>query len=163
MQNLLHCRKLIGLTLVITIFGLNFGQNTARAAMVTTECIIDKASEPLSDRGRIKAFLARADAMAHLQAYGISPEEALSRVDSLTDSEITTLAGRMDQATAVAGGYEMGGGALWIVGLLMYTIVFLIVFYFSRAKMKEDLEKSSTVETEEKTETTPVEEKEKTE
>ena len=163
MRKIYQYRKIIGLTVVSFMFFLNFPPPPAHAVMIDTEYALEQESAMFSERGRVKAFLARADAMAHLQAYGISYEEAINRVNSLTDREITSLAGRMDQATAMAGGYEMGNGLLWIIGLLMYTIVFLIVFYFSRAKMKEDLEKSSTAETEEKTEASNIEEEVKPE
>ena len=131
--------------------------------MITTEEALVQLTEPLSDRERVKAMFARADVIAQLQAYGISYEEAQARVDSLTDREIAVIAGNLDQLASKAGGYEMGSGALWVVGLLMYVIVFLIVFYFSRAKMKEDLEKSPTAETEEQTESSNIEEEEKPE
>ena len=163
MQKIFHYRKFIGLAVVIFMIFLSVSTPPSQAVMIATEYALDQESAMLSERRQVKAFLERADVIAQLQAYGISYEEALSRIDSLSDREIATLAGRMDQATAMAGGYEMGSGSLWIIGLLMYTIVFLIVFYFSRAKMKEDLAKSSTVETEEKTESQTNEEEEKSE
>jgi hypothetical protein len=163
MQKIYPYSKIIGLTVLTFMFFLNFPPPPAHAVMIATEYALDQDSAMLSERRQVKAFLKRADVIAQLQAYGISYGEALSRIDSLSDREIATLAGRMDQATAMAGGYEMGSGSLWIIGLLMYTIIFLIVFYFSRAKMKEDLAKSSTVETEEKTESQTNEEEEKPE
>ena len=163
MRKIYQYRKFISLTVVSFMVLLNFPQPPTHAVMIATEYALDQESQSLSERGRVKAVLEHADVMAQLQAHGIGYEEALSRIDSLSDREIATLAGRMDQATGMAGGYETGSGSLWIIGLLMYTIVFLIVFYFSRTKMKEDLQKPSSAETEEQTEAAPVEEKEKTE
>ncbi len=156
-------KKFICLAVVISMFFLNLPTPPARAVMITTEEALVQRTEPLSDRERVKAMLARADVIAQLQAYGISCGEAQARVDSLTDRELAVIADKMDRLASKAGGYEMGSGALWIVGLLMYTIVFLIVFYFSRAKMKEDLEKSSTAETEEKIESSTIEKEQKAE
>ena len=163
MKKIFQHRKYICLIAVITVFFMNLPAPPARAVMITTEEALVQRTEPQSDRERVKAILARADVIAQLQAYGISYGEAQARVDSLTDKEIAVIAGKMDQLASKAGGYEMGSGALWIVGLLMYTIVFFIVFYFSRVKMKEDLEKSSTAETEEKTESSTMEKEEKSE
>ena len=152
MKKIFRYRKVIGLTVVISLFLLNFPLSPSLAVMISTDSAIDQNSEPFYDRVRVKAFLARTDVLAHLQAYGISYGEALSRVDSLTDREIVAIAGKMDQYTAFAGSYEMDGSPMAIIGLLLYTIFFIIVFYFSRSKVKEELQQPSTVETEEKPE-----------
>jgi hypothetical protein len=149
MQNIFRYRKFIGLTVVISIFLLNFPVSPARAVMITTEYAVDQDSDQLSDRTRVKAFLGKTDVMAQLQTYGISHAEALSRVDSLTDREIAALAGKMDQNASMAGGYEFDGSLLAIVGLLLYTILFFIVFYYSRAIANEEESQSSTGEKEE--------------
>jgi uncharacterized membrane protein len=101
--------------------------------------------------------------MAQLQAYGISPEEAMSRVDSLTDKEIAAIAGRMDQHFSMAGGYEVGGNGLWLIGLLLFTLFFAIVFYFSRANAEKELTEAKSAETEEKEQSTAGEKEEKPE
>jgi len=163
MQKIFRYRKYIGLTVMISIFLLNFPLSPARAVMITTEYTVAQDADQLSDRARVRAFLGRADVMAQLQVYGISPEEAMPRVDSLTDKEIAALAGRMDQVASMAGGYEMGSGGLWIIGLLLYTIIFFIVFYFSRANIEEEQAEAATTETEEKSESSTIEQEEKPE
>ena len=139
MQKIFRYRKFIGLTVSISIFLLNFPLSPARAAMIPTVYAIHQDSEQLTDRARVKAFLGRADVLAQMQAYGISHEEALSRIDSLTDREIASLAGKMDQIPEIAGGYnEFDGSLLAIIGLALYTIFFAIVYYFSRTMEKEE-------------------------
>ena len=139
MQKICRYRKLIGLTVSISIFLLNFPLSPVRAAMITTEYVIHQDSEQLADRARVRAFLGRADVLAQMQAYGISHEEALSRVDSLTDREIASIAGKMDQIPEVAGGYyEMDGSLLAIIGLTIYAIFMAIAIYFSRTMEKEE-------------------------
>ena len=102
--------------------------------------------------------------MAQLQAYGISPEEALSRVDSLTDIEIASIAAKLDQIPAGAGGnYTLDGSVLAIIGLLLYAIVFAIVFYFSRAEAKEEKSQSPTTDREEKPQSSTIETEQKAE
>ncbi len=164
MQKIFRYRKFIGITVLISIFLLNFPLSPARAVMITTEYAIHQDSEQLSDRARLRAFLGRADVMAQMQAYGISHEEALSRVDSLTDREIASIAGRMDQIPVGAGGtYEFDGSLLAIIGLLLYTIVFAIVFYFSRTMEPEEQPQSSTSENEEKPQSSSNDKEEKSE
>ena len=139
MQMIFRYRKFIGLTVSISLFLLNFPLSPARAVMITTEYAIDRNSDRFTDRARVRAFLGRADVLAQLQAYGISHEEALSRIDSLTDREIASLAGKMDQIPEIAGGYnEFDGSLLAIVGLALYAIFMAIAIYFSRTMEKED-------------------------
>ena len=104
--------------------------------MITTEYILHQDSEQISDRARVKAFLGRTDVMAQLQAYGISHQEALSRVDSLTASEITSIAGKIDQLPV--GAYSLDGGILAFIGMALYAIFAAIVIYFSSASENEE-------------------------
>ena len=129
MQKIFRYRKLTFLIIVISIFLLKFPLSPARAVMITTEHVIHQDSKHLSDRARLIAFLERADVMAQMQAYGISHKEALSRVDSLTDSEISMLASKLDQMPA--GAYSLDGGLLVILGMALYAIFAVIVIYFS--------------------------------
>jgi hypothetical protein len=106
--------------------------------MITTEYVIQQDSEQLSDRSRVRAFLGRADMMAQMQAYGISHEEALSRADSLTDSEIASIAGKMDQIPVGAGGtYSLDGSLLSFIGMALFAIFAAILLYFSFTIEKE--------------------------
>ena len=139
MQKLFQHRKGIGLATLISTSLLFFPQFPARAVMITTECVIHQDSEKLSARTRVKAFLGRADVMAQMQAYGISSTEALFRVESLTDSEISSIADKMDQLPAGAGGtYTLNGSLLMFIGMALYAIVAAIVIYFSFNQDKEE-------------------------
>ena len=139
MRKLLRYRKFIGFTTLISIFLLNCALPTAQAVMIATENILHQDSEQLTDRERVRAFLGRADVMAQMQAYGISYEEALSRVDSLTDSEIASIAGMMDQIPAGAGGaYSADGSLISFIGIALYAIFAAIVLYFAFTDEKEE-------------------------
>jgi len=138
MQKIFQYRKAIGLFVLISTFLLCFPQSPARAVMITTEYIIHQDSKQLSARARVKAFLRRTDVTAQMQAYGIHPEEALSRVDSLTDSEIASIAGRMDQIPAGAGStYSADGSLLSFIGMALFAIVAAILIWFSFTGEKE--------------------------
>ena len=139
MQNIFQYRKFIGLTVSITIFLLNLPLCPAQAAMIGTESVLRPNSERISDRDRVRAFLRRAEVMAQMQAYGISHVEALARIDNLTDREIASIAGQLDQMPEVAGGYyEMDGSLLAIIGLTIYAIFMALAIYFSRTMETEN-------------------------
>ena len=139
MLKIFRYRKIIGFTTLISIFLLNCPLSPARAVMITTEYVIHQDCEKLSDRARARAFLGRTDVMAQMQAYGISYEEALSRADSLTDSEIASIAGMMDQIPVGAGGtYSADGSLLSFIGMALYAIFAAIVLYFSLTTEKEE-------------------------
>jgi hypothetical protein len=100
--------------------------------MIKTQYVIDQNPEQLSARARVSAFLERADVMAQMKAYGISPTEALARVNSLTDCEIASIAGKMDRIPEEAGGtYTLGGSLLMFIGMALYAIIAAILIYFS--------------------------------
>ena len=128
MQNLYRCRKYIGLTVLISTIFLYIAVSPSRAVMISTE----NAIHGVCDRESVKAFLERADVIAQMQAHGVNPAEARARVDSLTDSEIDAIAGKMDQIPAGAGG-SGSGGMLSLLGLALYAIIAAIVLYFAFA------------------------------
>ena len=141
MQKIFRYRKLTVSTIIMSIFLLNFPLSPARSDMIATEYFIHQNTEQLSDRSRLKALFGRADVMAQIQAYGISHKEALSIVDSLTDGEISLIAGKLDEMPA--GAYSLDGGLLVVLGMALYAIFAAIVIYFSSAD--EQKEKQSQI------------------
>jgi hypothetical protein len=139
MKKIFRHRKSIGLVMLFSTFFLYFPVSPARAVMIDAQFAINQDSKQLPARGRVRAFIGRADVMAQMQAYGISPTEALSRVDSLTDCEITSIAGKMDRMPAGAGGtYTLDGSLLMFIGMALYAIIAAIVIYFSFNQEKEE-------------------------
>ena len=138
MKKIFRYRKSVGLIMLISMFMLYFPPSPARAVMINTQYVIHPDSEQLSARARVKAFLGRADVIAQMQAYGISPAEALCRVDSLTDREIASIADKMDRIPTSAGGnYTMDGSLLMFIGMAIFAIIAAIVIYFSSNSDKE--------------------------
>ncbi len=136
MHKIFRYRKFIGFAMLISTSLLNFPLSSARAVMISTEYVIHQDSDQLSDRARVRAFLKRTDVMAQIQAFGIDYEEAQSRVDSLTDSEIASIAGKLDRLPV--GAYSLDGGILTIIGMALYAIVAAIVIYFSSTPENEE-------------------------
>jgi hypothetical protein len=69
-----------------------------------------------ANRDKVTAFLARADIRSALQAQGVSGDAATERVKAMSDSEVSQLASRVDQAPA--------GG---ILGLIFTVFIVLLI------------------------------------
>ena len=139
MKKIFRYRISVGVIMLFSTFLLYFPPLPARAVMINTQYVIHQASEQPPARARVRAFLGRADVMAQMQEFGISPTEALSRVDSLTDSEIASIAGKMDRIPAGAEGtYTLDGSLLMFISMAIYAIIAAIVIYFSSNSVKEE-------------------------
>ena len=93
----------------------------ANAGVIATE---DAAVgvEALSERERIKALVARPEVAKQLQALGVPPENAQSRVDAMTDAEVRTLAGRLD-ALPAAGAFTDWQWVMIILGVIIIALL----------------------------------------
>jgi hypothetical protein len=103
------------------------------AAMVSTEATIDKITAQ-DARDHLKTLISRNDIKNALISQGINPDEAKVRVDSLSDSEVIEVAGKIEQLPAGGGVFGALIGAALIVFLVLlltdilgYTDVFPFV------------------------------------
>ncbi|HWN05571.1 MAG TPA: PA2779 family protein [Steroidobacteraceae bacterium] len=69
-------------------------------------------------RALIDATLARADVRAELAGMGVDPGAIEGRLDALSEAEIATLAGQIEQAPA-------GGDALAVIGIVFVVLIIL--------------------------------------
>jgi hypothetical protein len=63
--------------------------------MIPTESAAQSQVE--TDRQRILDLLNRQEVIDELEKYGIPKEEAAVRINSLTDEEVTEIAGKLDE------------------------------------------------------------------
>lgn len=97
----------------ITLAGLPL---SAQAAIVSTEqAMVTPAGD--ANRERVSAFFARDDVRSSLQAQGVSADDAVARVQAMSDAEVAQLADRVDLAPA-------GGD---VVGILFSVFLILLV------------------------------------
>ena len=89
-----------------------------QAKMVTTDQVLEHA-DPGSDQKRVESFILREDVQRQLVLLGINPEEAASRVASLSNGEIQQIAGRLDELPAGEGGVGAVVGAILIIFLVL--------------------------------------------
>jgi len=76
---------------------------TIQAKMVSTQTMIEKKT--IDDkRSHILKIITRTDVQKIMKGYGISPSEAQSRINSLTDQEVLSLSKNINNMPVGAGG-----------------------------------------------------------
>ena len=93
----------------------------AGAALIETDTLVS-AQEVDASRARLAALLAREDVGAALQGHGVSAQEVLNRVNSLTDQEVMKLAQSID---ALPVGADGGVGS--VISALLFIFVVLLI------------------------------------
>ncbi len=110
--------KPVGFLLAIFMFMLSGPCQSALAAMIGTESVID-SERAHNAREYLKTFLAREDVKSALVSQGIDPQEAQNRIDSLTEEEARFVADQLDQMPA--------GGGFFTTLLIVVFLVFVIL------------------------------------
>jgi hypothetical protein len=110
--------KPIGFLLAIFMFMLSGPFQSAMAAMIETEAVVD-SERAHNAREHLKTFLAREDVKSTLVSQGIDPREAQNRIDSLTEEEARFVADQLDQMPA--------GGDFFTALLIVVFLVFVIL------------------------------------
>lgn len=95
---------------------LSMHMPAAQAALIGTDTVV-RAEQAQQDRARLEQLLNREDVKQQLLAQGVDAADAKARVDALSDSEVQTLAQRIDQLPA-------GGDAL---GAIVFVFVLLLI------------------------------------
>jgi hypothetical protein len=96
----------------------------AQAGMIATDQALSAAQQRAA-QSTVGAFIARDDVAAQLQRLGLSPQAAKARVAALSDAEVASLAGRIDELPA-------GGGALQVL-----VVLWLLIYFFVLAPASE--------------------------
>lgn len=118
MKNVRMFLKPVGLFLAVFMFLISGPCQSAMAAMIETESVID-TDRAQNAREYLKSLLAREDVKSALVSQGIDPLEAENRLNSLTDEEAARVA---DQLQALPA-----GGGFMTTFLIVAAIVFLVL------------------------------------
>jgi len=102
-------RRLIACLLIVTV--------PAQAGLVSTASVSAEGS-----RERVAQFLERVDVARQIEAMGASPQDVKTRVAALSDAEVASLAGRIDNLPA---GGDAGVGA--VLGLILVVFIILLL------------------------------------
>jgi hypothetical protein len=89
------------------------------AAMIGTESVLN-VDRDQSPRDYLNTLLARKDIQAALVSRGIDPQEAQTRIDSLSDAEVNDIVNKLDQLPA--GGIL---GTILIISFLVFVILLI--------------------------------------
>ena len=135
MHLLRKMRKSVAMLVIIALSTFSIISTPAHAAMISTAEIL-KQNQNNNSRDRLHMFFNRSEVQKHLVAWGVNPEEAKARVDSLTDQEIKEMRVRIDKLPA--GGDALGtivGAALLIFLVLLLTDIlgFTDIFPFVKS------------------------------
>lgn len=104
---------------------------SAQAALITSEQALATTAGD-ANRDRVTAFFSRDDVRQQLQAQGVSADDAMARVQAMSDAEVAQLANRVDQAPA--GGDVVGIlFSVFLILLVTDILGFTKVFPFTRA------------------------------
>lgn len=125
MTRLLRFGRAIALTMTFVMLLSSLPLGVAQAALITTDRVIgDQAGgdDAQHERRRVDAFLERQDVRDQMVALGVDPEEARTRVASLSDHEIRQIAGQIDRLPAGQGVLvALVGAAVFIFLVLLIT------------------------------------------
>jgi hypothetical protein len=90
----------------------------AQAALVGTLQAVEASGTRAQDLAVVNSALAREQVRGQMAAMGVDPAVVDARVARLTDSELRSLAERMEQMPA-------GGDALAIIGIVFVVLIIL--------------------------------------
>jgi hypothetical protein len=123
-------KRLTATVLIVSTAALGM-PTLASAAMVSSADAF--ATQTQTDaRAKVNAVLAREDVRSEMAQRGLSVEQAQERVKAMTDDEVASLSGRIDQAPA--GGDVLGILFTVFIVLLVTDIMGLTkVFPFTRS------------------------------
>ena len=118
MEKLRRLTKPVSHLVVFGLLALTLHLPAANASMIGTEAVVN-AAQVQQHRERLHNALNRDDVQAQLIARGVDPSQVQARVDSLTDQEVQSLSGKIDQLPA--GGDSFLGALVFIFIVLLIT------------------------------------------
>lgn len=133
MESFKQLQKIMALPLIVMLVLSTFTATTVQAKMVGTDTVIAEESAS-ADRAKLIEFIQRDDVRAEMESLGVDPEEAMSRVQSLSDAEVQQVAGQLETMPAgEALGAIVGAIVLVFLVLLLTDLLCLTnVFDFTR-------------------------------
>lgn len=110
--------RFMSLLLIFSFVLLDFSVQSAWARMIDTSTVIAVQQES-AQRERVAAFLGRDDVQQILVQHGVNAVEAQQRVASLSDVELSRIAGQIDQLPAGGDGVGAVVGAVVLIFLVL--------------------------------------------
>ena len=123
MEKLRRLAKPVSHLVVLGLLALSLHFPAAQARMISTEAVVN-AAQVQQNRERLRNAINRDDVKAELLARGVDPAQVQARVDSLTDQELQSLSGKIDQLPA-------GGDALDLLVLIFIVLLITDILGFT--------------------------------
>ncbi len=120
MSNLREFGRWIATPLVLVMFLSVAPLPVANAAMISTDDVIGTVTADV-DRARVASLLARDDVRAQMEALGVDPNMAATRVAGLSDSEVQQIVDQLDELPA---GQDAASA---IIGAVFAILVILLI------------------------------------
>lgn len=121
--------QLIALPLAALLFVNSLYMGVAQANLVTTDQVI-RSETAAQDRAKVLSFLSRDDVRQQMQALGVDPAEAATRLHSLSDAEVSRISGKIDTMPA---GQDVVGAAIGLLVIVLLVLVILDVLGVTNA------------------------------
>lgn len=116
--------------LVFALLAISTISGPAEAMFLPAARETGSAASPPFDRGadlkKIQATLESKTVRQKLMDYGLSPEDAMAKTDSLTNEQIHQLASNMDSVQAGGDGIVGTVAGLLIIALLVVLLIYLL-------------------------------------
>ena len=127
METKIRLKQPISVLLIAAFLNLCWVSSQGWAHMIPTETAVERGIQKLSQREELRALINRKDLQPQLEQYGLSREEALARLNSLTDAEVSQLAAEIDQLPEGQGTAGTVLAAMLIVGFVVLLLWLLKV------------------------------------
>lgn len=118
-------KKIVVQVLVVSLLSAG-SPMVVQAEMIGTLAGLESVQRD-AELARVSRALATVEAREQLQAMGVDQAQVEARLARLTDSELSTLANRLDQAPAGAGILEVIG-VVFVVLLILEAVGVIDVF-----------------------------------
>jgi Family of unknown function (DUF6627) len=117
--------KTISRILILAMLHLGWLTSYGYAEMVPTESAI----RVQDDRQRLLDLLERQEVIEELEKYGISKVEAVARINSLTDEEVTMIAGKLDELPPGGVIEPFLFAAFFMTWLILYPVMAFVCLF----------------------------------
>lgn len=131
----INLNRLVAIPLMVAMIFFTLPYRMVQAEMIDTDALLTQEQRAPSNRDQVTAYLARKEVQEQLSAWGVDSAEAIERIRTMSDSNLTLLAKRIGDEPAGQG--ALGGvvGAMVLVFLvLLFTDIvgFTNVYKFTR-------------------------------
>jgi len=126
MKTKIRLKQPISVLLIAAFLNLCWVSSQGWAHMIPTETAVERGIENLSQREKLHALINRKNVQPQLEQYGVSREEALARLNSLTDAEVSQLAAEIDQLPEGQGDVAVAILLILVIGVIVAWLTGLI-------------------------------------